>query len=142
MILAQLSPAALYLLIMVVAVFLVPMLVIVLLVTKSNSPEPLVKVLPNTPPAFAKLPADILGFVSAHGLTPTDVMLYGNTSFVIFREPPGPAPERSMAVMYSGGKYVSEFCTNFSDDESLTTSRGNHGFFLCPVAQALIFKGS
>ena len=66
--------------------------------------------------------------MAGHGLSLSDTMQYANIQFALYREPPGPPPERRMVVMFAGEKYVSEFVTSFSETDSLTTTRGTHAF--------------
>lgn len=119
---------AIWLGILALAVIGTPTFTVLVMVANLTGPKPLVRRLPDGHPKFRKLPADIAQFAAAHGLTLTEVLQYGNIPFGIYREPPGPPPDRCMVVMLSGDKYVSEFCTDFSPTESLTTTRGNHAF--------------
>ena len=109
-------------------VLAVPSLAIQALVTKHTGPKAIISRLSGGHASFQRLPADVTVFPQAHGLTLTDTLQYGSIPFAIYREPPGPLPERCMVVMFAGNKHVSEFCTQFSENESLTTTRGSHAF--------------
>ena len=108
----------------------VPALGVFALVAKHTSPAPLIGRLREGHPVFRQLPADIRQFQEAHGLAQVEVMQYGQIPFALYREPPGPPPSRCMVVMHAGGRYVSEFCTQFSGHESLTTTRSASAFAL------------
>jgi hypothetical protein len=128
MILATGSPDLVFFVLVALLVIAVPSLGIAGLVTKHTGPMRLITRLRERPACFERLPADVAAFQQAHGLALIDSLQYGNIPFAIYREPPGPPPDRCMVVMFAGNKYVSEFCTQFSENESLTTTRGTHAF--------------
>lgn len=114
--------------ILALAILGVPTLVTTKMVAVFTGPNRFIIRPPGGWDKFALLPREITRFIAAHGLTLTDALHYAQIPFAIFREPPGPPPERYFVVMLAGQKHVCDFVTNFSADTSLTTTQGSHAF--------------
>ncbi len=123
-------PLTMFLLFGLLLALLLPALVSITLVSMMAGTKPLITRLPRGGLEFKRLPTDISQFIANQGLSQTETLQFRSTAIALYAEPPGPPPERSFVVMLTNNKFVAEFDTHFTDEISLTTTRGTHAFSL------------